>query len=483
MHEEVTALTAPKNERAKALSEQKTSVIIRAMPAGAILLLLCVIIALTLTLLRSSATVAISLLLTAALALIVALAYGIRRSLHGMAASLSQSQEENAALCRQMDEHRPAIKAACLRRLLSGHLASAEEFAYIMRYLALDGDLRYYVLYCGAQSQDETDGGSAHRLLLEHIEKYLTGSHPLCHYSLLDESVVVLTAYDRDAPDALADIQQRVLDLHGDLAENHGLWFYAGVGECCTQPQHLWESYEQARAASRYTTHDHFVLPYEFIGKSADAWYYPVELSAKLLHFITTGNQEQVAEMFALIHRENVQERTLSVQTLSLLLSDLKNTLVKARFQISPPASEEARAALSHLDERLNEPLSFPGLEACAVALSGYFTRAAEPSNPVPEIVQYLQDNFTDPSLSLNNLSNRFNITQSYLSHLFKNRTGQNLSTYLEQLRVEEAARRLQDPACNLSTLHTDVGYTNATTLRRAFKRRFGMTPSEMRGK
>ena len=73
-----------------------------------------------------------------------------------------------------------------------------------------------------------------------------------------------------------------------------------------------------------------------------------------------------------------------------------------------------------------------------------------------------------------------FNISESYLSHLFKDRTGGNFSAYLEDLRMNEAQRRLQEGGCSLSTLYVELGYSNPTTWRRAFKKRFGMTPSEM---
>ena len=185
--------------------------------------------------------------------------------------------------------------------------------------------------------------------------------------------------------------------------------------------------------------------------------------------------------MFALIYRENVQERSLAVPLLSLLLSDLKNTLLKARFQVPPLKAEEEQAALHQLDERLYAPPTFPTLESCATTLCTFFTRAEVPSDPIPEIARYLQENFSDPSLCLSKLSDRFNISESYLSHLFKDRTGQNFSVYLEKLRMNEALRRLADKDCNLSTLYLDLGYTNPTTLRRAFKKNYGVSPSEMR--
>ncbi|MGN0779633.1 MAG: helix-turn-helix domain-containing protein [Aristaeellaceae bacterium] len=417
------------------------------------------------------------------IAVVCLLARSTMRPIHLLDTQLTQVRSDNADLLRQLDAQRPALQASYVRKLLSGHVSTAEEFAYMMRYLHLEGDCRYYVLFCTAHQQGSTpeDPQNEYDTLAEHLEEYLSAPHPLYFYTTLDRNFVVLTTYDQHAPDPLMDLQRRVVELHDDLAAHHSLWFYAGVGTGCTQPQQLWESYEQARTAARYTAQHHIFLPYEFIRKDADSWYYPIEISAKLLHFITTGNQQQVTEMFALIYRENIQERSLAVPLLSLLLSDLKNTLLKARFQVARPQSEEEQAALRRLDERLYAAPTFPLLESCAMTLCGFFVRTEVPSDPVPEIERYLQENFSDPSLCLSKLSDRFNISESYLSHLFKDRTGQNFSVYLEKLRMNECMRRLADPACNLSTLYLDLGYTNPTTLRRAFKKNYGVSPSEMR--
>lgn len=148
-----------------------------------------------------------------------------------------------------------------------------------------------------------------------------------------------------------------------------------------------------------------------------------------------------MGETFALIYHENMDARTLSAPLLNYLLSDLKNTLLKVRFQVKPPETEEGHALLSQLDQSLAEPLRFPQLERNALLLCDLFTSSAEPSDPIPEVERYLQDNFADPSLCLSKLSEMYNISESYLSHMFKDRTGQNFSAYLESLRMNEAAR------------------------------------------
>lgn len=406
------------------------------------------------------------------------------KPVHQLTSQLSQAEVDKAQLQREIDAQKPMLHVSYVRKLLSGHVASQEEFAYMMDSLGLSGNNHYYVLYGIAHQQDgaASDDKEQYDALTSLITKYLTTRYPCYYYTTLDRSFVILVTYGNDEVESLNDLQLRVMHLHDELSDTHGLWFHTGVGGLRTQASQLWESYEQARTAARYTARNHIFLPYEFISKDADNWYYPIEISAKLLHFITTGNREQAAELLSLLRRENLEERSLSVPLLNMLLSDLRNTLFKARFQIAPPKDEEARARLAQLDERLYESPTFPTLESNALALSEFFIKASTPSDPIPEVESYLQENYTDPSLCLSKLGERFNISESYLSHLFKTRTGVNFSVYLERLRMTEAAERLRSGRADLSTLYADLGYTNAATFRRAFKKYHGMTPSEMRG-
>lgn len=396
---------------------------------------------------------------------------------------LVKAEDDKAQLQQEMDSQRPALQASYVRKLLSGHVSSNEEFDYMLDFLGLANCACFYVLFCVAHRQDSapSDPTAEYEAIGTHLAEYLTGDYPPYFYTTLDRSFVVLMGFSSDVAEPLMDLQKRVVDLHEHLSMEHSLWLYAGIGSCCTQSNQLWESYEQSRMAAHYTDKHHIFLPYELMNKDTSSFYYPVEISAKLQHFITSGNAQQTVEMFALIRRENLEERTLPITLLNFLLSDLKNTLLKARFQIVARTDDE-RARMSVIDERLYAQASFPLLESTALMLCEFFTPTSEPSDPIPDIVRYLTENFTDPSMCLSKLSDRFNISESYLSHLFKNRTGQNFSVYLENLRLNEAAKRLtQQKGCNLTSLYMELGYNNPTSFRRAFKKRFGITPSEMR--
>ena len=79
--------------------------------------------------------------------------------------------------------------------------------------------------------------------------------------------------------------------------------------------------------------------------------------------------------------------------------------------------------------------------------------------------------------MGLNKISDEFQISESYFSHMFKEKTGVNFSTYLETIRLNEASRLIRETDISLNELYLSVGYNNANSFRRAFKKIYGITP------
>lgn len=405
------------------------------------------------------------------------------RPIERLGSQLEEARESNELLSRDLERQKPLVCRSYTRMLLSGHITSQQEFSFMMQELGYgEPGLTFYALFLTAYNQWDTAlaRNDLNDLMSEAIERYFQFDLNTYFYSTTTLDYVVLTAFSPDVADPLMELQRSALRLHDDMAKEHSLWVCAGVGQPAARAINMWESFEQARAAVKYATKDHVFIPYEMIQKDSASVYYPVEISAKLYHFITTGNKAQVSEMFSLIHRENIVERSLPDQLLDFLLSDLKNTLLKARFSIPSP-TEEQRERLSKVDGRLGSRLTLALCENEAVELCGFFADAAEPSDPIPEVRRYVQAHFMDSAMCLSLLSEQFHISESYLSHLFKERTGCNFSVYLEDLRLNEAMKRLRGGSGTLQDLYEDLGYNNATTFRRAFKKKFGVPPSTMR--
>ncbi|MUT65787.1 helix-turn-helix domain-containing protein [Paenibacillus sp. NEAU-GSW1] len=99
----------------------------------------------------------------------------------------------------------------------------------------------------------------------------------------------------------------------------------------------------------------------------------------------------------------------------------------------------------------------------------------------ITEIRAYIQDNFADPDLSLKHLSDRFEISGKYASHLFKLEYDMKFVDFLVQLRMHQAERLLAETEETVQNIALQVGYANSITFGRVFKRLTGVTPGEFR--
>lgn len=417
----------------------------------------------------------------------------IRFSRRNVAPIIELGQELNEAveaqnhLLEAVNSQRPIICKSYVRKLLTGLTSSEEEASYIKEYLNLIGDPLYYnCLYIvaynnagdsGENTQQIRSSDDFNQVITNALQNFL-GS-PLYYFNPDSRTYALLLACTKeDESNLIIKTNETIVQLHNYLLDTYGIWLFAGIGRNTDSLTNVWESYQQAVESISYTSKNYFFFPYEFIKKDSNAFYYPPELSTKLIHFITTGNTSQVLELFNLIHQENIEERSLPINLLKFLLSDIRNTLLKARFALPNGISADVT---SNLDKQFNEHATFKLCEDIALTLCKLFAVESEDTNLVTAIEKYIEKNFMDPSMGLNKISDEFQISESYFSHMFKEKTGVNFSTYLENIRMSEAARMIKETDISLNELYISVGYNNANTFRRAFKKIYGVTPSSMR--
>jgi transcriptional regulator GlxA family with amidase domain len=72
-------------------------------------------------------------------------------------------------------------------------------------------------------------------------------------------------------------------------------------------------------------------------------------------------------------------------------------------------------------------------------------------------------------------------IPERSLKRRFKTATGTTLIGYVQNVRVEEAKRRLESELVSFEEIAADLGYENLAFFRRLFKRATGLTPSQYR--
>ena len=101
-------------------------------------------------------------------------------------------------------------------------------------------------------------------------------------------------------------------------------------------------------------------------------------------------------------------------------------------------------------------------------------------SPPIQKAITYIDTDLTS-NLSLSTISQALNISSSYLSTLFKKETGQTLTDYICQRRVNHAKHLLETTRLQVQTVAQHCGIMDVQYFSKIFKRITGKTPKEYR--
>jgi transcriptional regulator GlxA family with amidase domain len=95
---------------------------------------------------------------------------------------------------------------------------------------------------------------------------------------------------------------------------------------------------------------------------------------------------------------------------------------------------------------------------------------------PLAPLLAWLEQNFQRP-LTVEDLANEAAMSPRNFARIFLRETGMTPARYLDQLRLEQAIRLLEETGRSLEAIAQECGYTSAERLRRAFHRAMGITP------
>lgn len=98
----------------------------------------------------------------------------------------------------------------------------------------------------------------------------------------------------------------------------------------------------------------------------------------------------------------------------------------------------------------------------------------------VVEIEHFIQENYQDPGLSIGNISERFEMSVSYISRTYKKLRGVGLLDFIHKIRLEKS-KELMNTDLNIKEISEKVGYLDSKAMIRAFKRYEGVTPKKFR--
>ncbi|KRF42246.1 AraC family transcriptional regulator [Paenibacillus sp. Soil787] len=211
---------------------------------------------------------------------------------------------------------------------------------------------------------------------------------------------------------------------------------------------------------------------------------YPAQLEKQIMISLKAGEverlQELSSEFIAAIHPFKYDEIILSL--LQLLVMTIRTAKGMSSFD-----REDADLEIHTCQQELTRWDTLEQIESwyfslCEriIAIRDKESRSKN-SKTIEKVVEYINEHYTDPNLSVDMLSNLIGLTASYVRKLFKDEMGKSVAEYMAELRFHKAQELLLKTDHPAKKVGEMVGFDNTSYFYVSFKKHVGMTPDHFR--
>lgn len=178
---------------------------------------------------------------------------------------------------------------------------------------------------------------------------------------------------------------------------------------------------------------------------------------------------------------------------LRILLAREEQSLPRVRLSLDEQAQRTVLGLIAAMDREYREKapeygLALRGYLRVLIALTGRALAQAGTVAETPpgwrvvaEVAHRIHSTPADQPVAVRGLAEAMGWSVDYLSRLFKRITGETIQQYICRVQMARAAELIATTDMSLEGVAVKVGYQNARTLRRAFRRVYGVGPSTFR--
>lgn len=397
--------------------------------------------------------------------------------------------EKNESLASRIQEQSPLLKAAFFDCALRGGFINENEFRSYMAYagIKLNGD-KYAVIIIKLCDYYNTE--AIHTENKSIVYNALNGMQDptICYHDIDKDKILVIIGLRHSKHEAHSEFLKEYSDrLYNELHKKYNLDLLIAVGkpyDCLTSISKSYEEAKQAMACSLVS--DQPVISFEEMEQVKDIYFFPIELEAKLMSSVKSGDMGEVRNILTRLHSENYIKRNLSPVSMNHLLSELRGAFYKLYAQLPEKEFDSSGSLLEDVrnnagsddPEKIYQSL-FKGFEGLCEIFNNQLK--SHNINLKNSIIKYIDMNYINPDLCVSGISSIFGLSESYFSQFFKEQTGENFSAYLENKRIKHACELLDTTDKSVNDISVRVGYNSSDTFRKAFRRVTGFSPSQYR--
>ena len=384
-----------------------------------------------------------------------------------------------------------SIKPYAQQGMLHGMLNNSTEPSKLSCMLTDDYKVlqkQYYVIadvnmsYIGSRSADVSYFRKMHHIIEQTADSYTDDETYVVWYDKDDYNVfLIINSDDGNNLDSI------YYDIHNSMKEridNEEYVFTIGVDKVRDDIEQLSLACHNAdNALANIMTGGRDAVYYYDDDKKymACEYYFPSDTQQKLIRYVRENRKEDIRYILDDIMNVNMKNNSDNLKVISLMIDELHITTAKVLKNIQQDNvvgfTLEKMEYLATLEEIFTYYKAVYNM-ACEQYMD--MSASRKDTNELnKEIMKEIDDNYMKADMSLAYLTDKFGVSNKYITMLCKSTKGMTYIQYIQELRIKKATEYIKDGQHSLEEIAALCGYSNMLTFRRNFKSVMGVNPSE----
>ncbi|WP_248924385.1 helix-turn-helix domain-containing protein [Paenibacillus hamazuiensis] len=279
----------------------------------------------------------------------------------------------------------------------------------------------------------------------------------------------------------LLDIFRYDIHMYYDLTVGIGT-FYEGINEIGVSYNEAMTAIGKRSAGERFQIVDSEQLRIEH------RFLYSFFDEQKILNHLKLGNAESLPAIIEDIVASNMREG-ISYEYLQLLFKELQTTGIRYLAERGVDIRKLPLGSLPGFSAASDRTEPFAAAKELQGEILSFYRQIIEATKQenspksgslVTLIEKYIEENYTK-DLGLEQIAGEMGVSVKYVSRVFKEKTGVNLTDFINQVRMEKAKGLLAETDMRVNDIAEAIGIPSRTTFLRVFKKMEGVSPNEYR--
>jgi AraC-like DNA-binding protein len=395
---------------------------------------------------------------------------------------ISSMLQRNVHMQEQLETIHPMLLPAFLHRLFGGGFADDREVADAAGQIGVTVPLPPYRLisFIVAPPADripDLHEGVLQTLVMESAVRdcleQLAIKDGLAYQMRMDEILWIYSGseYPSDEVEMLV-LLDRIVDWMGERQFRISIRFspsFDTLADC-------WWEYERINHTMSDISHgdaQRSNIELVWHDPDPDRQQYMLLVEPILSSMYRAGDERMLSRLLDIVKKEIFETLQLDPSSIRILIRQLRDASLKLTgvpLELSASDDNEPGLAFDAIRETI--------LYACRDSV---LSRNESGSFLIRKIREFTDQQLYNPLLSMTMIADKMNISENYLSRVFKDHYGDTLANYIEKSRIQFSQDLLLQTMMSVSDIALKVGYNSDHVFRRAFRRVTGMSPIEFR--